>query len=219
MAASFTMSGVFADVSIEGRGKGAAGSWAGGEGGLSTGIGISTLRSGVSQSNFSATAADALPIRIGGGVKSSAGSSNSDSNLGNVITAPATFVAGSGYTNGVFLVRTAGGGAVGAGEVQITVAGGAITAVDVTDEGSSFTSAPTVALPTEMGAGTGGSVTLTVGPQGRAVMLGTGYGTNKGTRYLVAAGAVANNAAVSGGYLNRSGRAMVAGEGVWAVAP
>jgi hypothetical protein len=218
MAATFTTSGVFADASLEGRGKGAAGSWAGGEGGLSTGIGIGALSSGPLQGNFSATAADALPMRIGGGVKSSAGSSNSDSNLGNVITG-ATFAAGSGYTNGVFLARTAGGGAVGAGEVQITVAGGAITAVDVTDEGSSFTSTPTVTLPSGMGGGSGGSVTLTVGPQGRAVMLGTGYGTNKGTRYLVASGAVANNAAVSGGYLNRSGRAMVAGEGVWAVAP
>jgi hypothetical protein len=219
MAATFTTSGVFADASIEGRGKGTAGSWAGGEGGQSTGIGIGAQRSGVSQSNFTATVADALPVRIGGGVKSSAGSSNSDSNLGNVITAPATFVAGSGYTDGVHLARTAGGGAVGAGEIQITVAGGAITAVDITDAGSSFTSTPTVALPPSMGAGTGGSVTLTTGPQGRAAMLGTGYGTNKGTRYLVAAGAVANNAAVSGGYLNRSGRAMIAGEGVWAVAP
>jgi hypothetical protein len=218
MAATFATNGAFADASLEGRGKGPAGTWAGGEGGLSTGIGIGTLSSGPLQGNFSATVADALPIRIGGGVKSSAGSSNSDSNLGNVINGR-TFVAGSGYTDGVFLARTAGGGAVGAGEVQITVAGGAITAVDVTDEGSSFTSVPTITLPSGMGAGTGGSVTLTTGPHGRAVMLGTGYGTNKGTRYLVAAGAVANNAAVSGGYLNRSGRAMVAGEGVWAVAP
>lgn len=218
MSASFTISGVFADSSVEGRGKGTAGSWAGGEGGMSTGIGIGALSSGPLQGNFTATAADALPIRIGGGVKSSAGSSNSDANLGNVINGR-TFVAGSGYTDGVFLTRTAGGGAVGAGEVQITVSGGAITAVDITDEGSSFTSVPTVALPSGMGAGTGGSVTLTTGPQGRAVMLGTGYGANKGARYLVAAGAVANNAAVSGGYLNRSGRAMVAGEGVWAVAP
>lgn len=218
MAATFTISGALADSSVEGRGKGVAGSWAGGEGAMATGIGIGSISSGAAQNNFTATAADALPIRIGGGVKSSAGSSNSDSNLGNVINSR-TFVAGSGYTDGVFLARTAGGGAVGAGEVQITVAGGAITAVDITDEGSSFTSVPTVTLPAGMGAGTGGSVTLTTGPHGRAVMLGTGYGTNKGTRYLVAAGAVANNAAVSGGYLNRSGRAMVAGEGVWAVAP
>lgn len=218
MAATFATSGVFADSTVEGRGKGTAGTWAGGEGGLSTGIGIGAQSSGPLQGNFSASVADALPSRIGGGVKSSAGSSNSDSNLGNVITG-ATFVAGSGYTNGVFTTRTAGGGAVGAGEVQIIVAGGAITAVDITDAGSSFTSTPTVTLPSGMGGGTGGSVTLTTGSQGRAVALGTGYGTNKGTRYLVASGAVANGAAVSGGYLNRSGRTMVAGEGVWAVAP
>jgi peptidyl-tRNA hydrolase len=52
------------------------------------------------------------------------------------------------------------------------------------------------------------------------VALGTGYGASKGTRFRVATGAVANGAAVAPStYLNRSGRAMVAGEGVWAVAP
>jgi hypothetical protein len=52
------------------------------------------------------------------------------------------------------------------------------------------------------------------------VALGTGYGAGKATRYRVATGAVANGAAVAPStYINRSGRALVAGEGVWAVAP
>lgn len=222
MAATFAINGPIADRTIEGRGKGTAGSYpatGGGEGGLSTGIGIGTNASGVPvPGNFTATATDALPVRIGGGVKSSAGSSNSDSNLGNIVNG-ATITAGSGYTNGVYLIGTTGGGVPdGTGQVQVTVAGGAITAAEISNPGSGFTGTPTVAL-TALGGGTGGAVTLTTGREGDLDALGTGFGVNKGTRYLIASGAVANNAAISGGYLNRSGRAMVSGEGAWAVAP
>lgn len=219
MAGTFATSGAISDRTIEGRGKGTAGSWSGGEGGLSTGIGVGALSSGPSFGNFTGgAAADLLPTRIGGGVKSSAGSSNSDSNLGNIVNG-ATIVAGSGYTNGIYLIDTTGGGpANGTGQVMVTVAGGAITAAEVTNAGSGFTGTPTLTL-TALGAGTGGSVTLTTGREGDLDALGTGFGTNKGTRYLVASGTVANNAAISAGYLNRSGRQMVAGDGAWAVAP
>jgi len=130
-----------------------------------------------------------------------------------------TFAAGSSYTNGVYLLESAGGGrGAGAAQVQVTVAAGAITAVDVTRAGDSFTSVPTFSTAS-IPAGTGGTVTAFINREGELDALGAGFGVTKGTRYLVAAGAVANNAAISGGYLNRSGRAMAAGEGAWAVAP
>lgn len=218
MSGTFANSGVISDRTIEGRGKGAAGSWAGGEGGLSTGIGIGALQSGPVTANQSATAADLLPMRIGGGVKSSAGSSNSDTNLGNIV-AGFTLVGGTGYTNGTYLVDSTGGGRPDkTAQCQLTVAGGIITAAEVTVPGDGFTSAPTFPL-TALGAGSGATLTALIGREGDLDALGTGFGVNKGTRYLVAAGAVAINAAVSGGYLNRSGRAMVAGEATWAVTP
>ncbi|CAB4166567.1 hypothetical protein UFOVP840_39 [uncultured Caudovirales phage] len=48
--------------------------------------------------------------------------------------------------------------------------------------------------------------------------LGTGYGTSKGVRYVQASGAVADGAVVTAGWVNRSGRALVSGDYVWAVA-
>lgn len=213
MSATFANSGVIAGRTVEGRGKGTAGSHAGGEGGLSTGIGIGARQSGPVTANQSATAVDLLPTRIGGGTLAA-----SASNLGDLVNG-LTVVGGSGYTNGVYLIESAGGGQpAGAAQIQVTVVGGVITGADVTRAGAGFTSAPTFSVA-GLGAGTLGSITATVGREGDLDALGTGFGTNKGTRYLVAAGAVAIDAAVSGGYLNRSGRAMVAGEGTWAVAP
>lgn len=219
MAGTFANSGAISDRTQEGRGKGPAGSWAGGEGGLSTGIGVGALASGVPQGNFGPNSvADLLPTRIGGGVRSTAGSSNSDSNLGNMVVG-FTLTGGTGYTNGVYLVQSAGGGQpAGAAEVQLTVAGGIITAAECTNSGSAFASAPTFSLAA-LGGGTGGVLTALIGREGDLDALGTGFGVNKGTRYLIAVGTVANNAAISGGYLNRSGRTMVAGEGAWAVQP
>lgn len=211
MAVSSASNGALADVTI--MGFGLTQSYAGnGEGGMSTGIGVGSGNSGAPAIQ-STTSTDFAPTRIGGG-----STAVSASNLGNVVQSVA-FAAGSGYTNGSYAIDSTGGGAPnGTAQVQVTVAGGAITAVVISRAGSGFASAPTFAL-TALGAGTGGSITPTIGTDGRANMLGSGFGTNKGTRYLTAAGSVANGAAVSGGYLNRSGRAMVAGESTWAVAP
>lgn len=53
---------------------------------------------------------------------------------------------------------------------------------------------------------------------GTVYALGSTYGASKGTRYVVATGAVADGAAVEVGWVNRSGRALVAGDYLWAVA-
>lgn len=188
-------------------------------------IGTASNASGPIVSNdFTATAADFVAHHIGDGALAT-----SASNTGNVIQNPVTITAGSGYTNGSYYVESdASGGAVAKmGRIDFTIAGGALTAASVTRGGSGFTSAPTFTLSnainkadgTGVGGGTLGALVVTVGLGSRAQMLGAAFGTNKGARYLTAAGSVANGAAVSGGYLNRSGRTMVAGDSTWAVAP
>jgi hypothetical protein len=173
-------------------------------GGASTGIGVGSNYSS-SALIQSTTATDFSPSRIGG-----------LAGLGQVVIS-AAITAGSGYTNGTYtLIPTGGGGSNS--EVVVTVAGGAITAATVTKPGSGYTTAPTVSLA-PLGAGTGGAVTLTIAENGRSNILGAAFGTNKGTRYLTASATVANGAAISGGYLNRSGRTMLAGDSAWAVAP
>jgi hypothetical protein len=177
-------------------------------GGMSTGIGVSARNSGQPLIQ-TATAADFAAARIG-------------SPTGQNGLAVGALTAGTGYTNGTYLLNAANGGLTGGtgdlnGEIQVTVAGGAITAAVVT-KGGRYLTAPSVNLAA-LGGGSGGAIPLTVPADGVVAALGAAYGTNKGVRYLVAAGAVAVNAAVSGGYLNRSTRAMVAGDAVWAVAP
>lgn len=211
MTLAYAKDGALGDASQDGGGSAAMS----GTGGLSTGIGNGALNSGVPLIQ-GATAADFAAVRIGGGSASPAGVA-----IPNVLGAP-TITAGSGYTNGVYLLNRENGGLTGGtgdlnGEIQVTVAGGAITAASVTKVGRYIT-APTAVL-TALGAGTLGVVTPTLLADGRVNALGAAFGTNKGTRYLVAVGAVAINAAVSGGYLNRSGRAMVTGDATWAVAP
>lgn len=192
MAATYVTDGCLADVT-PGQDTGAC----------STGIGVSARRFG--PANQSTTAADFSPNRIGG----SAGFGSC------VISAAVT--AGSGYTNGTYTIVPTGGSGAGA-EVSVTVSGGAITAATVTKPGSNYATAPTVSL-TSLGAGTGGAVTLTIAADGRSNMLGASYGTNKGGRYLTASGTVANGAAVSGGYLNRTGSTVNSGDSLWCVAP
>ncbi len=177
-------------------------------GGLSTGIGVSPVNSGFPLQQ-SATAADFAAARIG-----------SPTGQNGILVG--TVVGGTGYTNGVYTLNAANGGLTGGtgdlnGALQVTVAGGIITSV-VTLNAGRYLTAPAVSLAA-LGAGSGGAIPLTVPADGVVNVLGAAYGTGKGTRYLVAAGAVAINAAVSGGYLNRSTRAMVAGDAVWAVAP
>jgi hypothetical protein len=190
-----------------------------------TGIAVGSNNSGLPPTwNFTDTAADFIAQHIGGGALATAAS-----NTGNIVQEPVTVTAGSAYTNGTYRVQSnlSGGQPVGAAELEFVIAGGALTTCRVTRPGSGFTSAPTftVANATNVltgagpGAGTGGALVVTVGLGSKANMLGAAFGLNKGTRRLTAAGTVANGAAVSGGYLNRSGRTMAAGESTWAVAP
>lgn len=187
-----------------------------GKGGVSTGIGVGNIQSGkygfgtptvVGQGSyqFPASTVDFASARIGGsqGVVS------------------ATFVAGSGYTDGVYIIEPTPGtggllGKAGGAKFQVTVSGGLITAVVVLNAGGGYTSAPTVPV-TALGAGTGASITPTIGTA--INKLRNTAADNKGGRYLQATAAVAIGAAVSGGYINRSNRAMVTGDWTWAVAP
>lgn len=209
--------------------NGALNAFAGGNdtGAACTGIGTASNQSGVPVSgNFTVTAADFVAQHIGGGaLATSAG------NTGNIIQEPIVVTAGSGYTNGTYRVQSnaSGGQTAGAGEIEFVIAGGALTTARVVRPGSGFTSAPTFTVANAIntngtgagpGGGTLGALVVTVALGSRAVMLGTGFGANKGTQRLQAVGAVAIDAAVTpSSYLNRSGRALVAGEQTWAVAP
>lgn len=214
MPASFTTSG-------------ALNAWQGGNdtGAASTGISVGSNRSGQPTGNASDTASDFVAQHIGGGTLAT-----SASNTGSIVQEPVTITAGSGYTDGTYNVPSdeSGGQLAGAATLQFVVLGGEITSAKVLRPGSGFTGDPTfdlanavnVSTGAGVGAGTLGDLVVTVGSGSRAVMLGTGFGTNKGTRRLTAAGVVAVDAAVTPStYLNRSGRALVAGDVLWAVAP
>lgn len=209
---------------------GALNYWQGGNalGAASSGIGVASNQSGPlsTQIEFTVTSADFRAAHIGDGALAT-----SASNTGNIVQEPVTVTAGTGYTNGSFYVdsNASGGQPAGASRLFLTVAGGAITVSSVGRAGSGFTSAPTFTVAnalstdgqgTSIGAGTGGALVVTVNTDSRATMLGAAFGVNKGTQRLQAVGAVAINAAVTpSSYLNRSGRAMVAGDQTWAVAP
>lgn len=206
---------------------GSLNAWQGGNdtGAACTGIGTASNQSGLTVGqNFTDTAADFVASHIGGGaLATSAG------NTGNIVQEPIALTAGSGYTNGTYLVQSdlSGGQPAGAAAAQFTIAGGAVTSARIVRPGAGFTSAPTFTVANGVnvltgagpGGGTLGALVVTVGLGSRAVMLGAAFGTNKGTRRLTAVGTVANGAAVAGGYLNRSGRTMTIGESTWAVAP
>lgn len=200
-------------------------------GGASTGIGWGSNRSGQPvPGNFTVAATDLLALHIGGNVNDAvAPSTMSASNTGQVLNPALTVTAGSGYTNGTYRLQSTGGGVpAGTGEIIFTVTGGAITSAYINRPGSGFTSNPTwtVANATNIvtgagpGAGTLGAFVSAVGLGSQAFMLGTGFGANKNFQILQAAGPVAIDAAVTPStYLNRSGRAMVAGDITFAVEP
>lgn len=72
-----------------------------------------------------------------------------------------TFTAGSGQTNGTYVINGSGGSGTGA-QIQVTISGGAITAVSILNAGSGYTwgTAPTF---TVSAGGTPGTVTATLG--------------------------------------------------------
>lgn len=198
-------------------------------GAANTGIGVGSNQSGAPvPGNNSVSSADYLAWHIGGGDNTAPASA---SNTGQVLNPPVTFAAGSGYTNGTYRVQSnaSGGQLAGAGEIEFTVAGGALTAARIVRPGSGFTSAPTFTVANGVntngsgagpGAGTLGTLTVAVGLLSQGYMLGAAFGANKNTQRLQAVGAVAVNAAVTpSAYLNRSGRALVAGDQTWAVEP
>ena len=79
----------------------------------------------------------------------------------------ATFVAGSGYTNGTYNIAATGGSGGGSGtSVRVVVSGGKITSATVISAGNGYTAPPTVTFPAGMigSTGTGGSVTLALQP-------------------------------------------------------
>jgi hypothetical protein len=178
--------------------------------------------------NWSVDASNDLVLPwIGAGPNS--GGTNSASNQGSVVLEPTTFVAGSGYTDGRYRVQSAGGGQPnGTASVEFLVTGGAIVWARVHRPGGGFTSAPTFTVANAVefstgagpGAGTLGTITVTVGNAGAKPTSMITPNANKPFRRVVAVGAVADGAAVTPGtYLNKSGRALVAGDEVWAVAP
>ncbi len=207
--------------------SGALNAWQGGNdtGAASTGIGVGSNRSGQPTGNGTDTTVDFVADHIGSGTLAS-----SASNTGSIVQEPVAITAGSGYTNGTYRVSSnaSGGQLADCASLEFVIAGGVLTSARVVRPGSGFTSAPTFTVANAVnvltgagpGAGTLGALVVTVDTGSRAAMLGTGFGTNKGTRRLTAAGAVAIDAAVTPStYLNRSGRALVAGDVLWAVAP
>jgi hypothetical protein len=222
MAATFATDGAL-DVAQGGNDTGAA----------CTGIGVGSNNSGTPPpGNFTSDANDFVARHIGGAPNDAvAPSSLSASNTGQVVNPAVTVTPGSGYTNGTYRVQSnaSGGQPAGAAEIEFVIAGGALTTARVVRPGSGFTGAPTFTVANAIntngtgagpGAGTLGALVVAVGLASQAWMLGAAFGANKNTQRLTAVGAVAIDAAVTPStYLNRSGRAMVAGDSTWAVEP
>jgi hypothetical protein len=220
MTATFAKDGAF-DAAQGGNATGAA----------SSGIGIASNASGQPvRGNFTDSVADVLIHHMGGAPNDEvAPSTVSASNTGRVINPPVAFVAGAAYVNGTYRVQSTGGGAPnGSGEIEIVVAAGAITSARIVRPGSGFAAAPTFTVANAVNVngsgvpigGGGGTLTVAVGYMSQVYMLGAAFGANKNTQRLTAAGAVAIDAAVApSAYLNRSGRALVAGDGLYAVEP
>lgn len=197
-------------------------------GGITSGIGLGALASGPDAGNFTPDASNdvVLPV-IGTGPITGAGSSAS--NLGGMVLEPLQMVAGSGYVDGRYRVQSAGGGMpAGTASVEFAVVGGVIVWSRIHRPGNGFTSAPTftVAQAVEfttgatISGGTGATITATIGAAGSKPTSMVAPSTNKPFRCVTAVGAVAIGAAVTPGtYLNLSGRALVAGDELYAVAP
>lgn len=195
-------------------------------GGATTGIGFGGNYSGQPvPGNFTNQAADLPSSAIGEGA-----TANSAANLGQLVT-NITLTAGSGYTNGTYLLNSdaSGGQPAGAAQIELTVSGGALTAFRIMRPGSGFTSAPTftlanainVATGAGIGGGTGGAAVATVALTSRMYARGATYGTAKGMRLQTAGAVIANGATGTGlnTYINRSGRALAVGDQVGSIAP
>lgn len=198
-------------------------------GGGSTCIGVGSNNSGVSPpGNFTSNPAqDVLAWHIGGGTNVPPAST---SNTGQILNPEVAFTAGAGAGLGTYRLASnaSGGQPAGAAEIEFTTAAGAVTSVRVVRPGSGFTSAPTFTVANAVNVQAGGPVigastatfTAAVGLLSQVYALGTGFGAQKNLQRLTATGNVAIDAAVTPStYLNRSGRALVAGDSLFAVEP
>ena len=89
------------------------------------------------------------------------------------ITGTTTIVAGSGYTNGTYILRISGGGGSGC-TGTFTISGGGLTSISITNAGTGYTSAPTLSF-SGAGAGVNASATATLGTGASATaVIGTG---------------------------------------------
>lgn len=90
-----------------------------------------------------------------------------------------TVVGGSGYTNGTGYALTASGGGGSGFGGTVDVVSGALTNGKITNPGENYTSAPTIAVPSGAGSGTGGSITASsvamIAPQARYAALVQGF--------------------------------------------
>jgi hypothetical protein len=77
--------------------------------------------------------------------------------------------AGTGQTNGTYLINATGGGGSGA-QAQVVIAGGAVTGATIVKAGRGYTSAPTF---TVAAGGTPGTLTATAAPASGSVPNGT----------------------------------------------
>lgn len=88
---------------------------------------------------------------------------------GTVVITGATFTAGTGQTNGTYVINGSGGGGTGA-QATVVIAGGVITSAVISNPGKGYTSTPTF---TVAAGGTPGTVTATsTAPVGQEVPTG-----------------------------------------------
>lgn len=167
-----------------------------GFGGTSQVIGITTVNTGATLDlNGQSGIVEGLAIN-GTGVGNAGALINSnvgstaviDTGVAAMTAAGAGGVSGSGYTDGIYALTITGGGGTGATALA-TVSSGTVIAVQVTNAGTGYTSAPTVTLN---GAGTPLTpATFNVGLSG----LGLG-----GASSIGGAGNITVNTAVTGGF-------------------
>jgi len=95
--------------------------------------------------------------------------------------------AGKDYTDGTYTLSLSGGNGVISGATNAAatcvISGGKITSVTITDAGSGYSTQPTVSLPSGVGSGTEGSISLLVGEAGFLTLNGIASIDSDGDTY------------------------------------
>lgn len=89
-----------------------------------------------------------------------------------------TLVGGSGYTNGTYALTVTGPGTGSGFAGTVTVSGGALSSFIITNVGKNYPQMATILIPGGAGAGTGGSITLTIAtiaPKARYIAIVKGF--------------------------------------------